>query len=246
MSQVLELSQYKCTSVNRAALGKVVMPEPTETYQPIRHDWLLNQLEAQISDIGLTFGGEHHGLSHNGQRYFGVINLVNGEERDGYSIMMGLRNSLDKRFAAQVAFGNTVMVCANLCFWGTYMLGRKHTPNIMEDLPDLITATLQGIPDMIQLQDSRIEAYRTTKLGGFAADHLIVEMLRHKALNTSRVEKVVKEWDNPSYDHGEKTVWRMHNAVTEALKGVNIHEMPQRTIALQHVCDEFVGFKEAA
>jgi len=37
-------------------------------------------------------------------------------------------------------------------------------------------------------------------------------------------------------------VWRLFNAATEALKGTNIHEMPNRTIELQALCDEYTQF----
>ena len=245
-NQVMSLAQYKCESVTRQVLEGVVMPETTKTYQPISHSWLLDQLEDAVTNMGMRFGDQHHGLSHDGRRYFGLITLLNGEGNPDYNTQMGVRNSLDKRFGAQAAFGNQVMVCANLCFWGNYELGRKHTTNIMRDLPVLIEETLKGIPDMSKQQDNRFNAYREAPLSVRNADHLIMNMLREGAVNTSRVEKVIAEWDEPTFDHGDKTVWRAFNAATQALKGTNIHEMPARTINLQRVCDDAAGFKIAA
>lgn len=246
--QVLSLAQYKCESVTRTALEGVVLPPATDSYQPIKHSWLLDELSDKLADIGITFGEQHHGLSHDGARYFGVIHLNGfaGVESDLQMPMMGVRNSLDKRFGAQVCFGNQIMVCANLCFWGTYMLGRKHTTNIMLDLPEMISSTLENIPAMNEVQNKRFDAYRDHRLAQTAADHMVIEMLRHDAVNSARIGKVVNEWDNPTFDHGDRSVWRMFNAATQALKGVNAHEMPQRTIALTQVCDEAVGFKVAA
>jgi hypothetical protein len=247
--QVLSLEQYKCEAVTRTALEGVVLPPATDTYQPIPHTWLLDELSDKLADIGITFGRQHHGLSHDGARYFGVIHLEGflGVEEGLQVPMMGVRNSLDKRFGAQVCFGNQIMVCANLCFWGTYMLGRKHTTHIMRDLPEIISRTLEGVPAMNDQQSLRFDAYRDSRLGQVAADHMVVEMLRHGAVNPARIGKVVDEWDKPTFDHGEdRSVWRMFNAATQALKGVNAHEMPQRTIALTQVCDEAVGFKAAA
>lgn len=245
MTQVLSLAQYKCDSVTRNALEGVVLPPATPTYQPIKHSWLLDQLEEQLSGMGIGFAEQHHGLSHDGARYFGVIHLEGfaGIDTDNQMPIMGVRNSLDKRFGAQVCFGNQVMVCANLCFWGTYMLGRKHTTHIMRDLPEIISNTLVGIPAMNAAQSNRFEQYQQTIIAPSDADHLIIEMLRKNAVNSSRIGKVVEEWDNPTFDHGaDRTVWRLFNAATQALKGVNVHEMPQRTINLTNVCDEVVGF----
>jgi hypothetical protein len=246
-NQVMELSQYKCETVNRPALEGVVLPPATDTYQPIGHDWLLNLLEDGVRDMGFAFGHEHHGLSHDGARYFGLIELRGvSTVADGYSFQMGVRNSLDKRFGAQVAFGAQVMVCANLCFGGTYMLGRKHTTYIERDLPALVEQTLERIPELSKAQDDRFGAYKEHPLSQRNADHLVMNMLRAGAVNSARIEKVIKEWDEPTFEHGDRTVWRMFNAATQALKGCNIHEMPPRTIKLQEVCDHASGFKMAA
>ena len=245
-NQVMSLAAYKCDEVNRPALEGVLMPEATDTYQPISHSWLLNQLEDGVREMGMVFGSEHHGLSHDGLRYFGLIELRNGAANDDYTFQMGVRNSLDKRFGAQVAFGAQVLVCANLCFGGTYMLGRKHTTHIERDMPMLIAETMKGVPELRLQQDNRFNAYRETPLSVRNADHLIMNMLREGAVNTSRIEKVIQEWDTPTFDHGDRTVWRAFNAATQALKGANIHEMPQRTIALQGVCDHASGFAIAA
>jgi hypothetical protein len=244
--QVLSLEAYKCDEVTRPVLSGVVLPPVTDTYQPIGHDWLLNQLEDGVRSMGMVFGSEHHGLSHDGKRYFGLIELRNGAANDEWKLLMGVRNSLDKRFGAQVAFGNQVMVCANLCFWGEYKLGRKHTTHIERDMPALIEQTLVGIPKLNAIQDQRFGAYRERPLSQRNADHLAMNMLRSGGINTARIEKLIKEWDEPTFDHGDRTVWRMFNAATQALKGCNIHEMPQRTMRLQQVCDEASGFKMVA
>jgi hypothetical protein len=243
-NQVMSLAAYKCDSVNRPALEGVVLPPVTKTYQPVGHGWLLDQLEDGIRDMGFVFGEEHHGLSHDGMRYFGLITIRGViDDNPDYTIQMGVRNSLDKRFGAAVAFGAQVLVCANLCFGGEYMLGRKHTTHIERDLPAMIAETLKGIPSMARVQDDRFNAYMEHPLSLKNADHLIMNMLRSGAVNTARIEKVIKEWDEPTFDHGDRTVWRAFNAATQALKGCNIHEMPGRTIALQEVCDSAAGFK---
>jgi hypothetical protein len=245
----MSLAAYKCSSVTRNALSKVKLPPSTDTYRPVGHDWLLDQVEESVKSMGYEFGESHHGLSHDGARYFGLITLNGVLDNHGigngnpeYTLQMGIRNSLDKRFGAQLAFGARVMVCANLSFYGEYVLGRKHTTHIERDMPGLIQERLMGIPKMAAVQDSRFNAYHEAPLSDRNADHLIMNMLRAGAVNTSRIEKVIQEWDEPTFDHGSRTVWRAFNAATQALKGANIHELPQRTIALQKVCDHASGF----
>ncbi len=245
-NKVMSLAAYKCTEVQRSALSGVVLPRTTRSYQPIGHDWLLLLLQTGLHNIGLKFGNEHHGLSHDGMRYFGLIELLTDTQADGYSLLVGIRNSLDKTFAAQLAFGNSVMVCANLSFFGQYMLGRKHTTNIKKDMPMLIERTLEHIPGLQKIQDNRFSAYKETPLSGRNADHLVMDMYRSGAITTSRIGKVIDEWDEPTFDHGDRTVWRMFNAATQAMKGLNIQTIPHNTMRLQTVCDDAAQFKVAA
>ena len=245
-AQVMSLAQYKCKEVKRPALSGIVLPPATDTFQPIGHDWLLSLVEKGIREVGLKFGHEHHGLSKDGNRYFGLIELVNGTANNDYSLMMGIRNALDKKFAAQLAFGNRVMVCANLSFFGQYMLGRKHTPLIKEDLPLMIEKTLEHIPGLRKIQDDRFGKYQDTSISSRRADHIIMNMLRQDVIVSSQVKKVVQEWDEPTFAHGKQTMWRLFNAATQTLKGVNIDYIPYKTMRLQQICDKASGFKVAA
>jgi hypothetical protein len=228
--------------VNRPALEGVLLPPVTQTYQPIGHNVLLDMVEDQMADIGFRFGSEHHGLSHDGARYFGVVELLGGQVHDEFTMLMGIRNSLDKKFGAGVAFGQQVMVCANLCFFGEKQFGRKHTPNILKDLPFMIADAVSGTKALQDQQVHRIEQYQGARIDQRDSDHMIINMLRRKVISASGIGKVMKEWDTPTHDFGDRTVWRMHNAVTETLKGTHMQEMPARTIALQHLCDEVAGF----
>jgi hypothetical protein len=76
-------------------------------------------------------------------------------------------------------------------------------------------------------------------------------MLRKGVINTQRVEKVVNEYYEPSHvEHlnanGERTIWTLHNATTEALKGVGIASLPKRTIALTELMDQVTDHALAA
>lgn len=247
-ARVLSLAAYKCDEVQRHQLMSVPMPPETDTYCPIPHNYLLDVAEDCMAEIGFQFGPQHHGLSHDGARYFGVVELLGGSDNPDFKMVMGLRNSLDKRFRAGIAFGAHVMVCANLCFGGEVTVGHKHTVNITINLPNLIYAAIGNVKSLKANQERRFEVYRDHRLTDRdAADIIVNRWMRDvQAINTSRIEKVVQEWHEPSYDHGPKTAWRLFNAATEALKGCNIQEMPQRTIGLQAVLDQVCEFTPLA
>ena len=75
-------------------------------------------------------------------------------------------------------------------------------------------------------------------------------MLRQGVINTQRVEKVVNEYYEPSHEEhlvdGKRTVWTLHNAVTESLKGVGMATLPRRTITAQGLLDKATDYALAA
>ena len=242
MSNLNLMLHCGAAAVERAQLAEVELPETTRTYCPVGHDTLLDLVEDRMDAVGFHFGEQAHGLTKDGDRYFGLVQLTNGASSDSHALVMGVRNSLDKKFPASLAFGSQVFVCDNLAFTGEITVARKHTTNIMRDLPNLITAAVSNTAAMRDNQDARFEAYKHANLTDLRAHNMIIELVRSGALNTSRVKKVVDQWHEPNHDFGDKTVWRLFNAVTEALKGSPLHDMPSRTIDMQAVCDRTTNF----
>jgi hypothetical protein len=230
------------TEVARSDLSNIELPKATRTYMPVGHEPFVNLVQDKLSDVGFRFGTEAHALTKEGKRYFGLVHLLCGKENEQHALVLGIRNSLDKSFPAAIAFGAQVFVCDNLCFNGEIKVTRKHTTNIWRDLPSLVGAAVSQTALMRDNMDARFERYQERKLTDKQADHVIVEMLRRGAINTSRVEKVVNEWDEPSHDFGGRTAWRLHNAATEALKGAPLHDLPNRTVILNSLLDEVTGF----
>jgi hypothetical protein len=233
--------------VERQALEGILLPPATDTYMPVGHDVIVQLAEDQLAEMGFRFGAQAHSLTHDNARYFGLVELLNGSNpNDEHALVVGLRNSIDKSFPAAMGFGSHVFVCDNLAFGAEIRFSRKHTVHIMRDLPDLVGIAVHQTTLFQSNQNARFECYKETKVTNFRADHVILDMLRIGAVNTSRIQKVMNEWDTPSHDHGDRTVWRLFNAATEALKpsnkGVPLHELAPRTIKLQSLMDRVTGF----
>jgi hypothetical protein len=228
--------------VERAALEGVLMPPATRTYQPYGHAPLVDQIEDCMAEVGFRFGEQVHHLTKDGKRYFGMANLMNGTDNEQHALVVGIRNSLDKAFAASILFGAQVFICDNLSWSAEKAAMRKHTTNIERDLPGLIMSAVSQTKVMQHNQDLRFERYQEFKITDRKADSLIVSMLRRDAINTSRVGKVVSEWYEPQTDHGPKRAWRLFNAATEALKDAPLHDTPRRTLELQAIMDDVTGF----
>ncbi|REJ97875.1 MAG: DUF932 domain-containing protein [Planctomycetota bacterium] len=219
-------------------------PDRTKTWVPIPHHRLLGLVERTLGDNGFQVVNQSHGLWHEGTRYFGLMEVQNGKAHDDYGLVLGLRNSHDKSFPAGIALGSGVFICDNLAFSGEVTIARKHTRFIQRDLPGLVTQAIGRLVGMRGKQDQRIEAYKSTRINDRAAHDLIVRSLDAQVLPVTQVPTVLSEWREPShaeFKEGGKTVWRLFNGFTEALKGRNLAVLPKRSQALHGLMDAVCG-----
>src|SRR4051812_14626552 len=147
--------------VDREALPLVPTPERTRSWVPIPHSRLLTQVLGTLQRSGLEVVQEAHGLTHDGSRYFGLLQLA-GADTD-FGLVVGLRNSHDKRFPAGLVVGASVFVCDNLSFSGEVKLARKHTSMIERDLPQLVESAVGRLGDLRGTQEQRFERYRVSE-----------------------------------------------------------------------------------
>ena len=82
--------------VPRKALALVPTPRPTESWLPIPHETYVHRIEQALPDYGLSVVQEAHAITHDGSRYFGLIQVQNGCSSDDYTWVLGVRNSHDK------------------------------------------------------------------------------------------------------------------------------------------------------
>jgi len=227
--------------VPRKALAAVPTPAPTETWRPIPHEEYVRQVEWELPRYGLDIVHEAHALTHDGTRYFGLVQVQNGCNSPDYSWVLGLRNSHDKTLTPGRVAGAQVFVCDNLAFSGEESVSRKHTAYILEDLPGLVGNALGRLLLMFRSQDQRVERYRATRLNDADAHDLTIKALDSGVVCASKIPELLKEWREPRYREFEpRTVWSYFNATTEVLKGA-LHLLPRRSQALYRLCDEYAA-----
>ena len=158
--------------VPRKALAMVPTPRPTETWQPIPHETYVHRIEQALPDYGLSVVQEAHAITHDGTRYFGLVQVQNGCSSPDYTWVLGLRNSHDKSLPAGLVAGSQVFVCDNLAFSGEVQISRKHTPNILRDHPGLVDSALTRLLGLFRFQDQRVERYKSVHLGDADAHDL--------------------------------------------------------------------------
>ncbi|MVA95647.1 DUF932 domain-containing protein [Nitratireductor sp. CAU 1489] len=222
------------TEVAYDELLAVATPPRTLSHVPVAHHEIVELMRYSLGFYGHEIVEEHHAVTEDGARYFGLLSL---RSPDGeYADTLGLRNSHDKKFPIGIAFGSRVFVCDNLAFQADHVIKRKHTANAKRELPGLVAEVVEPLNTERRQQAERFLRYRKTALADEMADHAILSLYRSGVINIQRVPNVMEQWQTPAHDWGDKTPWRLFNAVTFSLTG-RVAENPAMTTVLHRVID---------
>lgn len=215
-------------------LRAVTTPAATDTHVPVPHHEIVELMRYTLGFHQHEIAEEHHAVTPDGARYFGVLCLRS--PYGDYTDMLGLRNSHDKSLPIGIAFGSRVFVCDNLAFSADHVIRRKHTVRAKRELPALLAEIIQPLRDQRMAQNQRLITYRETPITEEVADHAIMSMYRQNVFGVQAIGHVLKAYDEPPHDWGDKTAWRLFNAATFALAG-KVTERPDLTKSLYKVVD---------
>ena len=257
-------------------VAEVRVPDATRSWQPIRHTTLIDLAKKELGKGGYTITDEAHALRNGyempeayidgeqgykaeGAHYFGLLSLkaprrsrhaeIAGDEPEkDYSLTMGLRNAMDQSFSAKVALGARVLVCDNMSFSGEVVIGRKHTTNIITDLPRLMADAILQLREHEDLQDRRFACYKDTLINDPTVHDLVIRAMDQGAISASKIPALLHEWREPALEvwrDEPRSCWRLHNAFTETFKQIGrrgpVWRLPERSRALHSVLDKHVS-----
>ena len=220
--------------VDYDGLRQLPVPSATNTHVPIAHSAVVDMVKYSLGFFGHQIVQEDYGVTPDGLRFFGVLSLAS--EYGDYTDTVGLRNSHDKRFPIGISFGSRVFVCDNLAFAGDHVIKRKHTANAKRDLPGLVAQVVEPLRDERLQQAARFAGYRARPMLEPEVNDAIMRMYRRGVINVTRIAEVIEAYENPPYDWGDPTAWRLFNATTFALTG-RVAENPSSTKELHEVID---------
>jgi hypothetical protein len=222
-------------------------------HNPVPYIDYVEQVTESLNHAGYRVNDELFGVQRDGGQFFGLMEIspaIEGEYLPAgeYGLTVGLRGAYDQTLARGLAIGSRVFVCDNLAFSGEVTFKTRQTTNISARLPGMIAGAVDQLIDLSALQDRRFDAYKNVEFKPRWGDAAITECVRRGIVNPSQVGKVIAEWDTPSHEeHAAQgfTLWRYHNAVTEAIKPVNgraaVIPTQERTIKLTSFLDEVAG-----
>lgn len=217
------------------ALRSLLTPDATSTHVPIPHFRVVDMLKHTLAFYGHEVVEEHYGVTEDGMRFFGLLSLKSNY--GGYEDAVALRNSHDKKFPVGIGFGGRVFCCDNLSFMADHIIRRKHTANAKRDLPGLVGEVVEPLALQREQQHRAFLHYQDTPLSEQQADNAIMTMFRRGVINVQRITDVLEQWEHPAFlEWGDRTAWRLFNAVTYALMG-KVVENSDLTPTLHKIID---------
>jgi hypothetical protein len=194
------------------------VPEQVGRYHPVPHDKVLDTVRETLHGAGFEPTKERLALSHQGKRFFAVLDLKSGLA-EGVSLSVGIRNSLDKSFPLGFAAGSRVFVCDNLAFNAELLVRRRHTLNGMRNFGNGIAQAVGSLGSYMDSERLRIENLMVRTLTPLEVDHTILSAFRKGIISSVQIEKVCTEWEKPRHEEfAPRTAWSLLNAFTEVLK----------------------------
>jgi hypothetical protein len=233
--------------ITREQLAIIPCPPATETWHPIPHIRLVEEVQRSLAASNMRIVNESYGVTEDNGRMFGLLEIANCQEMTDYAYVIGVRGSLNKSLSRGLAVGSSVFVCDNLAFSSEIVFHRKQTCFIERDLPKMVDTAIGLLGQRWNDQNKRIEAYKHTAISLAHVDHLLAE-IAGDVFPWQRFEEIRNEFKAPRHPEFQKeTLWALFNAVTEMLKpkadskASGLWTLPARTGRLHKVCDDYAG-----
>lgn len=237
-------SLFGAATHSRQDIANAYTPQASGSYSPVPYDALLNTVDRVLQDNGLIIANEQHQLvkpmkdvqhpSAYGQ-LFSVLNLANLDDSRGeVSFSVGVRSSHDKSLSASICAGSRVMVCSNLSFSAEWIASRKHTGNILTELPLIIDTIVKQFPEARDTQEQLFDTLRDTTITEKQALWMVYQGAKNKAINARDIVPIMDELlcvdsdrNREQHDDGSDTptLWRLFNAGTQVHKGIQKKNM---------------------
>jgi len=227
------------TTVAPEELEGLEMPPATKTFQPVPHSTFHTLVGESMQRAGLRstnvevgLSAEEEGIRH---RYFGLWH-VQEEIIPGTNAFIGARQSLDKTMAAKVGIGSRVFVCDNRSFIADFVVTRKHTSRILEDLPGLIDKGVEQFFMNVELQKQLFGRLKNSRVSASRSHDIAVQCAYDKVIPFSKIPKVLHEFQEPQHtEFKPRNGWSLFNSFTEVMKGYAPQGQVDRSLKLSKV-----------
>jgi len=225
-------------NVQRDELKSLPTPLPTETWQPVAHEVFDGLVRESLARSSIQVRLSYYGLSRPSDdgyqhRLFAILETEDSILEGQVGLTIGLRNSTDQSMSAGLVFGNRVFVCDNLAFAGEYVIRRKHTARILQDLPAMVDRGVGKYFEYADRQRTLIEGLQDRPLDDQEAYYAMVDAASHGIIPYMGIRAVRQQWHHPAHQvFVPRTGWSLYNCFTETMKRYVPATAADRTLRL--------------
>lgn len=197
-------------------LKGIRFPEKTDTYTPVLHNDFV-ELILEIADKKkFKVRNTKYDIAREGNIMKGIF-AFEGDNPE-MDMQVGVLNSYDKSKTVTIGLGSQVFICQNGMVSADYILKRRHTGRVMDDIIDMVNGSFEKLYDEyrrnIEVKDQLSEIHVTR--AKYA--ELVGRMFLEKSIITSTQLNIVKKESYESELFPEPTAWSMYNHINHALK----------------------------
>jgi hypothetical protein len=204
--------------LTRDQLVTILPPESTDTFKPIQHSVLVNELLDGLARRQLSVVKDEYAVSEDGMKLFGLLELATST--DDFRFSIGIRNANDKSMRFGMVSGMRVFVCDNMAFNGDFFaIQAKHTKHLQ--IMDSIALGIDRIQRNFKPLTEQVNRWKQHQLTDDRAKAIIYDaFIGDKVDAPKHLARIVGEhYFNPQYtDFEPRNSWSLQNAFTSAFK----------------------------
>lgn len=195
-----------------------IIPVPSETrsYKPVRHGDFIDSILEVADKHSLVLRREDYDTAKTGNIIRGVFAFM-GED-SAMDMQVGIVNSYDKTKTAMIGIGSQVFICQNGMISAEFIMKRKHTGSVVEDLNSMIRSSFDSLHDEYLRNIEIRDRFKEMEINKRFYAELIGRMYLEEGIFTATQLGIVKSEFNESKLFPEPTVWSIYNHANHALK----------------------------
>jgi hypothetical protein len=208
---------YKNQIVSFKELARCQTPSPTETFKPIPHDTVLDSVKSALKGASYVVGKQQLAVCKEGQEFFGMLDLLTTVGQTE-KLVVGVRNSHNRRFSIGFCVGARTVVCSNLCFSSEILFHTRHTKNGACRYVEGIADAVSQLGKFADVQEERFKILKETTVTSQEAESLILRAGETKLVGWRTIPRVIAEWRDPLHEeHKVTTRYGLLQAFTQGL-----------------------------
>lgn len=199
----------------------VPVPAKTDTYSPISHKNIVEEIKEEIDKKSLYVVNETYNVARGGNQLIGYMDIHSANTELG--MRLAFRNSYDKSMSVAFVAGSTVWICSNGMISGEVKYLRKHTGEVASELKNKIVSGLNELERVFRLNESASVIMKDIEINKLDSAELAGRMfIEHDIIKSEQLSILKKEINDPSYNYNaDNSLWQFYNNVTYAFKGAH-------------------------